>query len=66
MIGVLGGSVATTTLSKTVIYYFKYFLDAEESARYALTAKTALAILIVASWVYVTRFIGKRHACSSY
>lgn len=62
VIGVLGGSVATTTLSKTVIYYFKYFLDAEESARYALTAKTGLAILIVASWVYVTRFIGKRHA----
>lgn len=62
VIGVLGGSVATTTLSKTVIYYFKYFLDNEESARYALTAKTGLAILIVASWVYVTRFIGKRHA----
>ena len=62
VIGVLGGSVATTTLSKTVIYYFKYFLDAEESARYALTAKTGLAILIVATWVYVTRFIGKRHA----
>ena len=62
VIGVLGGSVATTTLSKTVIYYFKYFLDAEASARYALTAKTGLAILIVVSWVYVTRFIGKRHA----
>jgi GPH family glycoside/pentoside/hexuronide:cation symporter len=62
VIGVLGGSVATTTLGKTVIYYFKYFLDAEESARYALTAKTGLAIIIVASWVYVTRFVGKRHA----
>jgi GPH family glycoside/pentoside/hexuronide:cation symporter len=62
VIGVLGGSVATTTLGKTVIYYFKYFLDAEASARYALTAKTGLAIIIVATWVYVTRFVGKRHA----
>jgi glycoside/pentoside/hexuronide:cation symporter, GPH family len=62
VIGVLGGSVATTTLGKTVIYYFKYFLHEEASARYALTAKTGLAILIVATWVYVTRFVGKRIA----
>lgn len=62
VIGILGGSVATTTLGKTVIYYFKYFLHEEASARYALTAKTGLAILIVAGWVYVTRFVGKRHA----
>jgi glycoside/pentoside/hexuronide:cation symporter, GPH family len=62
VLAVLGGSLCTTTLGKTVLYYFKYYLHDEANARYALTFKALAGLGIVASWVYVTRFVGKRNA----
>lgn len=62
MIGVTIGAVASTALGKSVLYYFKYIVDDEGGARYALSLKSMSALAIIPCWVFVTRYIGKQAA----
>ncbi|HEY1709547.1 MAG TPA: glycoside-pentoside-hexuronide (GPH):cation symporter [Rhizomicrobium sp.] len=54
--------ICSTAVGKSILYYFKYYLHAEGSARYALAAMSLAGLVIVPAWVWVTKFIGKRNA----
>jgi GPH family glycoside/pentoside/hexuronide:cation symporter len=62
ILAILGGAFCTTTLGKMVIYYFKYNIGEAADARYAFSLMQAAGLIVVWSWVYITRFVGKRHA----
>jgi GPH family glycoside/pentoside/hexuronide:cation symporter len=53
--------VCSTALGKSILYYFKYYLHDEASIRWALTTMSSLGIVIVPSWVLITKYIGKRN-----
>ncbi len=53
--------VCSTALGKSVLYYFKYELRDEPSARYALVAMSAVGLAAIPAWVLVTKTIGKRN-----
>ena len=52
----------STALGKSVLYYFKYSLRDEASARLALTAMSAVGVAVIPLWVLITKRIGKRRA----
>ncbi|MGH8239875.1 MAG: MFS transporter [Steroidobacteraceae bacterium] len=54
--------VCTVALGKSVLYYFKYYLGQEAAARYALSAMSAIGLVAIPGWVWVTKYIGKRNA----
>jgi len=54
--------ICSTAVGKSILYYFKYYLHAEGSARYALAAMSVAGLVIVPSWVWATKYIGKRNA----
>lgn len=62
MIAITSAALCSTVIGKSVLYYFKYFVEDEASARYALSIKSAAGLLIIPSWVYVTKVTGKRGA----
>jgi GPH family glycoside/pentoside/hexuronide:cation symporter len=53
--------VCSTALGKSVLYYFKYYLKDEASARYALVAMSAVGLVAIPAWVVVTKYVGKRN-----
>lgn len=53
-------SICTFALGKSILYYFKYYLHAENAAPTALAAMAASGLAIIPFWVWVTKFIGKR------
>jgi GPH family glycoside/pentoside/hexuronide:cation symporter len=62
MAGVTLGVMSSTTLGKSLLYYFKYVLHDEAGARYALSLNAALGLAAIPAWVFYTRFVGKRAA----
>ncbi len=62
MIGVTLGVMSSTTLGKSLLYYFKYYLHDEKGARYALSFNAALGLAAIPAWVFYTRLVGKRIA----
>ncbi len=62
MIAVTAAALCSTVIGKSLLYYYKYFVQDEASARYALTVKAAAGLLIIPAWVQVTKFTGKRGA----
>lgn len=60
VIGLLFASASSTTIGRSVIYYFKYVVRDESAARYALSLSSAAAFVAVPVWVVVARRIGKR------
>jgi GPH family glycoside/pentoside/hexuronide:cation symporter len=60
MAGVVAAVVCSTVLSKSVLYYFKYYLHDEAASRTALSLSAAAGLIFVPAWMFVTRFIGKR------
>lgn len=54
-------SVSTTMLGKNILYYFKYDLEMEAEARWALLVLAGSWILFVPFWVVVTKWTSKRH-----
>jgi len=52
--------VATTILSKSVLYYFKYFLADEPAGQLALASMMAVSAAAVPLWMLVARVIGVR------
>ncbi len=55
------GMAASVLVSKTLIYYFKYNLDAEGSISTALTVLTGMTALCVPVWAIVARYTSKRN-----
>lgn len=54
--------VCSVALGKSVLYYFKYYLHDEAAARPALIGMSAVGLVVIPTWVWVTKFIGKRNA----
>jgi len=54
--------ICSTALAKSVLYYFKYYLEDEAASRTALSLNAASGLLIIPAWIVVTRWIGKRMA----
>ena len=62
MAGICTGVICTTALGKSVLYYFKYYLNDEAAARTALSLNAAVGLVVIPAWIYVTKRIGKRAA----
>jgi len=62
MVAVTAAALCSTMIGKSLLYYYKYFVHDEASARYALSVKAAAGLLIIPAWVQVTKFTGKRGA----
>lgn len=60
MIGGCVAFVCAVSLGKSVLYYFKYYLEDEPAARYALMAMSASGLIIIPGWVLATKFLGKQ------
>ncbi|MGV3480030.1 MAG: MFS transporter, partial [Sphingobium sp.] len=54
--------VCSVALGKSVLYYFKYYLDDEAASRPALLGMSAVGLVAIPAWVWITKFIGKRNA----
>ena len=59
---ICAGQMCSTSLGKSLLYYFKYYLHDEAQARTALSLSAASGLIIVPIWMVVTRWIGKRNA----
>lgn len=55
------GMATSVLVSKTLIYYFKYNLDAEASISTALTVLTGMTALCVPIWATIARYTSKRN-----
>ena len=52
--------VATTVLSKSVLYYFKYLLNDPRAGELALAAMGVVSGIAIPAWMLIGRFIGLR------
>jgi GPH family glycoside/pentoside/hexuronide:cation symporter len=52
--------ICSTTLTKSILYYFKYYLNDEAASRVALSLNAAAGLLITPLWMVASRWIGKR------
>jgi GPH family glycoside/pentoside/hexuronide:cation symporter len=52
----------SVTLSNSVLYYFKYYLQNEPAMRYALTAMSAAGLIVIPVWVGACKVLGKYRA----
>ncbi len=62
MAAIAGSVVCTTALGKSILYYFKYYLDDEASSSLALSLSAASGLIIIPAWILVSRRIDKRQA----
>lgn len=60
--GISAAVVCSTALGKSVLYYFKYYLNDEPASRVALSLGAAAGLAIVPLWMFATKLIGKRSA----
>ncbi|MDF0541398.1 glycoside-pentoside-hexuronide (GPH):cation symporter [Sphingobium sp. H39-3-25] len=58
--GLLCATISTTALNKSLLYYFKYVVQDEASARYALSSSALIALALAPIWAILGRRIGKR------
>ena len=54
--------ICATALGKSLLYYFKYYLQDEQASRMALSLVAASGLVTIPLWMIATRFIGKRLA----
>ncbi|ALJ15221.1 MFS transporter [Sphingopyxis macrogoltabida] len=54
--------VCSVALGKSVLYYFKYVLNDEPASRTALVGMSAIGLVSIPMWVWITKYIGKRNA----
>lgn len=62
MVCIMCAVVCSTALTKSILYYFKYYLNDEAASRSALTLYTASGLLIIPMWMVASRWLGKRNA----
>lgn len=59
---IIAVSIAVTMFSKNVLYYFKYVLEAPESATLALVTPALAMLILVPVWVFIASKTSKRAA----
>jgi glycoside/pentoside/hexuronide:cation symporter, GPH family len=59
---IIAVSMAVTMFSKNVLYYFKYVLEAPESATLALVTPALAMLVLVPVWVFIASKTSKRTA----
>jgi glycoside/pentoside/hexuronide:cation symporter, GPH family len=59
---IIAVSVAVTMFSKNILYYFKYVLEAPDSATLALVTPAIVMLVLVPVWVFVASKTSKRIA----
>lgn len=62
MITVTCAVICTTAMGKSVLYYYKYYLQDEGGSRLAMSVVAASGLIIIPLWMLLTRMIGKRLA----
>lgn len=62
MITVTCAVICATAMGKSLLYYFKYYLQDEAASRMALSVVAASGLVIIPAWMLLTKFIGKRLA----
>ena len=62
MFGFGAAVVCSIAIGKSILYYYKYYLNDEPASRYALTIQAASGLIIVPAWVWVSKQLGKRRA----
>jgi len=62
MITVTCAVVCATATTKSLLYYFKYYLHDEASSRLALSVVAASGLVTIPVWMLLTKFIGKRQS----
>jgi glycoside/pentoside/hexuronide:cation symporter, GPH family len=58
--GLLFATLSTTSLNKSLLYYFKYVVHDEASARYALSSSAIISLVLAPVWAILGRRAGKR------
>jgi GPH family glycoside/pentoside/hexuronide:cation symporter len=58
--GLLFATLSTTSLNKSLIYYFKYVVHDEGSARHALSSGAFISLVLAPGWAILGRRAGKR------
>ncbi|MEJ6498292.1 glycoside-pentoside-hexuronide (GPH):cation symporter [Pseudoalteromonas lipolytica] len=48
-----------TVLNKSILYYYKYILDAEQSARFAIVAMASIGLVAVPFWLWLMKKCSK-------
>lgn len=51
-----------TAFGKSILYYFKYYLQDPAASQWALTWDNAAGLVILPAWMIVERYLGKRNA----
>lgn len=59
-LALLCATLSTTALNKSLLYYFKYVVHDEASARYALSSGAFVSLLLAPGWAVLGRRMGKR------
>ncbi len=62
MIGITVAVMASTTLGKSLLYYFKYVLHDPNGATTALQWNAGAGLALIPAWVLYTHWVGKRAA----
>ena len=62
MLAVALAAICATAWSKSILYYFKYYLADEGSSRLALSLNAAAGLVIIPIWMVASRYLGKRNA----
>jgi GPH family glycoside/pentoside/hexuronide:cation symporter len=62
MVGIITAVICSTALGKSVLYYFKYYLQDEAASRMALSIPALAGLVVIPAWLLATRLVGKRNA----
>lgn len=62
MVGIVCAAGCLTIFGKTVLYYFKYYLDDEAAVQRVITIQSGAGLVILPVWIFVERSIGKQAA----
>jgi GPH family glycoside/pentoside/hexuronide:cation symporter len=62
MAGIITAVICSTALGKSVLYYFKYYLQDEAASRMALSIPALAGLVVIPAWLLATRIVGKRNA----
>lgn len=62
MLAITLAAICATAWSKSILYYFKYYLENEGASRFALSINAAAGLVIIPIWMIASRSLGKRNA----
>lgn len=62
MVAIACSVVCATSLGKSILYYFKYYLDDEASSGMALSINAGSGLVIIPMWIAISRLVDKRQA----